>query len=525
MTFEDTQPSLEGLETAPSPVALAVNKLVRVKLRDYQLQAVESARAELRLGKKSVLIVSPTGSGKTVIAAHLIEECVNKGRRVTFIVDRLSLIEQTSKTLDSYGIDHGVIQADHWRRRRHLPVQIASVQTLLRRGIPDCDLVIVDEAHSLHKTVTTHIKSNKTVTLGLTATPFTKGLNEIYKGVVNVTTTNKLLADGWLSPFRIFACTEPDLTGVKVKAGEWDENEAGDRALQVVGDVVQEYLDKGQSRKFMCSAVNVAHVEELHRQFTAAGIPTATFTYKDLEEDRFETVVEFKKHDSSIRGLITVSAASKGFDCPDVSCLIFARPLRKSLAEFIQFFGRGLRICPETGKVDCLILDHSGNFARFWHQWTEFFELGALSLAGGEKKEKEAKKPDDQVEKEPVKCPACGSLHAPMPHCPSCGHEYPKKAAIQHVPGTLKELVACGDKKLLRDKIWPQVCGYVLKNTPDIALAQRKAQGIFKELTGDFAPAKIEFTTPIEPSPEIYNKILGNSIRWAKRKAKYGAAA
>ena len=84
-----------------------------------------------------------------------------------------------------------------------------------------------------------------------------------------------------------------------------------------------------------------AHVEELQRQFLAAGINAATYTYKDLEEDRAETTNEFRRADSSIRGLITVTAASRGFDVPDVSCVIMARPLRKSLAEHIQLFGRG----------------------------------------------------------------------------------------------------------------------------------------------------------------------------------------
>ena len=86
-----------------------------------------------------------------------------------------------------------------------------------------------------------------------------------------------------------------------------------------------------KAAKFICSGVDTAHVEERKRQFLAAGINAATYTYKDLEEDRAETTNEFRGADSSIRGLITVTAASRGFDVPDVSCVIMARPAAQEL--------------------------------------------------------------------------------------------------------------------------------------------------------------------------------------------------
>jgi DNA repair protein RadD len=224
-------------------------------------------------------------------------------------------------------------------------------------------------------------------------------------------------------------------------------------------------------------------------------------------------VAEFRKPDSYIRGLITVTAASKGFDIPDIGCVIMARPLRKSLAEHIQFFGRGLRSYP--GKADCLVLDHSGNSARFWSEWNEFFETGAVELDDGKKKAKPKKAADaaDGMKK----CPSCRALHKPMPFCPACGHQYPAKAGVQHVPGSLKELVATGDANLLRRELWPQVCAYVLPTCgDDIERAQRKAQAIYHEITGEFAKARVENTTPVPCSREVANKIRANQIRWAK---------
>ena len=82
---------------------------MKVDLRDYQTNAFDQARELVRQGHKRILIVSPTGSGKTVLATALMEMVQAKGKRANFVVDRVSLIDQTSATLDRYGMnDHGV---------------------------------------------------------------------------------------------------------------------------------------------------------------------------------------------------------------------------------------------------------------------------------------------------------------------------------------------------------------------------------------------------------------------------------
>lgn len=494
---------------------------MKIELRDYQAAAFDQAREAIRAGARSVLINAPTGSGKTVLASALMEMATAKGKRANFIVDRLSLIQQTSDTFDRYGLTHGVIQSSHPRYRPSLPIQLCSVQTLSRRGWPIADLDLFDEAHVLHATHKARLESKDSIVIGLTATPFTRGLGKYFEAVVNVTTTRKLIDAGWLAPYRVFSCTEPDMSGVTVKStGEWDEHEASGKALEVVGDVVAEYLKHGDGRKFICSGVDTAHVDELARQFLAAGINVATYTYKDSEDDRADVTAEFRKPDSNIRGLITVTAASRGFDIPDVSCVIMARPLRKSLAEHIQLFGRGLRIAPN--KTDCLVLDHAGNMARFWVDCESFFDAGITELDDGKPKEK---KQAEKKEAEPTRCPQCRALHKPAPFCPACGFEYPRKSAVQHVPGTLKELVATGDQVLMRKHLWPMVVSYVLESTDDIARAQRKAQAIYRELTGEFAMARVENTTPVPYSREVANKIRANTIRWAKGKKTAEATA
>lgn len=485
-----------------------------IDLRDYQRAAFDAAREFIRQGKRRVLINAPTGSGKTVLASALMEMVREKGNRANFVVDRLSLIQQTSDTFFRYGLDHGVVQSSHPLYRPSLGIQLCSVQTLSRRGWPESHVDVFDEAHVLHATHKARIEQGGSIVIGLTATPFTKGLGKYFDAVVNVTTTRKLIDDGWLAPYRIFSCAEPDMTGVAVKStGEWDDTQASKKALEVVGDVVQEYLKHGDGRKFICSAVDTAHVEELQRQFLSAGVNVATYTYKDKEDDRAETTAEFRKPGSLIRGLITVTAASRGFDVPDVSCVIMARPLRKSLAEHIQLFGRGLRIA--EAKADCLVLDHSGNCARFFADCEDFFDNGIEGLDDGKPKEK---KKAEKAEVEPVKCPSCRAIHRPAPFCPVCGHEYPKRAAVQHVPGTLKELIAGGHHRELTRNLWPQVMAYCLERRAGDA-ARRQALAIYRDMTGDWPRAKWENTQPADDiSTEVRNRIRAQQIRFAKRR-------
>jgi DNA repair protein RadD len=486
---------------------------MEIQLRDYQLNAIESLRDGIRHGIKNQVLAAPTGAGKTVLAAYLIDECYKKGKRALFIADRISLINQTSKTFDDYGIPHGVMQATHWRARPWERVQVASAQTLARRKFPDADLIIVDECHSLQKTVLNRIIKRDVITIGLSATPFTKGLAKYYDSVKSVTTTNKLISDGFLSNFEIYAASEPDMTGAKVVAGEWTDEETAERAMPIVGDCVVEYLKHGKDKKFIAFGCNVVHCEALREQFLSAGVVCDLYTYKQDDEYREQLVSEFRKPDSAVRGLISVAALSKGFDVPDVEVVIMARPLRSSLAEHIQILGRGLRIHP--GKEECIILDHAGNCKRFWNEMQEFLENGVSKLCDGTTKENKEKK--EKEEKEPRKCPNCFHLHDPAPACPKCGFTYKVKTDIRHEAGELQKLNGSVAKT---STLFEELAYYAHSKGKDAEQAQKFCSAMYKNIVGVWPNKKYAEVTPIVPTIETVNKIKHQQIRFAKSKFK-----
>lgn len=422
-----------------------------ISLFGYQDESVELVRANFREeGVKAQILSIPTGGGKTTIGAYLLKQCWQKERRGMFVVDRISLLGQTSRTLDRYGIPHGVIQSGHPRYMPGELIQVASIHTLAKRGWPaPLDLIINDECHVSYLTMVKKIAKQDVKILGLTATPFTRGLGKHYGKMVNVTTTNRLIAEGVLCPFKVWASKEPDMTGVPLtKFGEWEEEATSKRAVRIVGDVVKEYQDKGDGGKAIAFGVDVAHCEAMQAQFLSAGINAQLYTYLTIDEEREYLIGEqgeFRKPDSSVRVLISVAALSRGFDVPDVSVILMCRPLRNSFMEFIQVIGRGLRSSP--GKSHVRILDLAGNFSRHYPAMVEFFEEGAQSLDDGKPK---PKKPAVPEEKKPRKCPKCSYLPILGDHCPACGYLCKRISKVQHEEGSLASFDGTATLKLDR---------------------------------------------------------------------------
>ena len=168
------------------------------------------------------------------------------GRRSAMVMDRIVLCNQTSTRLDSYGIEHGVLQASHWRYPPHERIQVCSAQTLeKRKSFPGLELLIIDEAHQLRASTKKFIDAHPYIkVIGLSATPFTKGLANVFTNVVNTVTTKNLVDTKMLVPLKVFIAKEIDMTGAKKVAGEWSDAEATERGIKITGDVVNEWIKR-----------------------------------------------------------------------------------------------------------------------------------------------------------------------------------------------------------------------------------------------------------------------------------------
>ena len=474
-------------------------------------------------GDRLFLLGDFTVTHNTYLGLRIAHEALAKGKRAIFVCDRTTLIDQTSATADRYGIAaHGVIQASHWRTDYSQPFQIASAQTLARRQWPDVDVIIVDEAHTQLKAWTEHIPDCGAMVVGLSATPFSKGLGRLFTNLVNATTMHDLTASGVLVPMRVMSCTTANMDGAETSGGEWTDSAAAERGMEIVGDVVSEWVRHGENRKTIVFGATIAHCEELCRQFIGAGVMAAVFTSHTTPTERKALLDEYRKPDSDLRVLISVEALAKGFDVPDVGCVVDCRPLRKSLSTAIQMWGRGLRASPETGKTDCILLDHSGNILRFKQDYEDIYFNGLDALDTGEKLDKAIRKEPEDKEKDG--CPSCG--YKPFfKRCMSCGFEIIKSAEIDHVPGHMRE-VLIGKSKAAENHyhLWQQCCSYVRAHgKPETQ--QGRAAHLFKSVVGTWPTRSwsIDKTEGAPVSRAVFNKARANSIAWIKGKQRMAA--
>lgn len=480
--------------------------------RPFQKSAREALRAGFIAGHRRQMVMSPTGSGKTILAMFLIQESLLRGKRVIFVADRRTLINQTSEVADSLGlVSHGVMMSNHWRFNPALNFQIASAQTLARRSWPDADLIIIDEAHTQLKAWTEYIPTCSAAVIGLSATPFSDGLGKLFTNLINATTMRELTDSGVLVPMRVLSCTKVDMRGAATAGGEWTDRAAQDRGMEIIGDVVHEWVKHAEQRKTIVFGATIAHCEAMAREFNDAGVMAAVFTAETTEAQRKELLDEFKKPDSFLKILISVEALAKGFDVRDVGCICDVRPLRKSLSTAIQMWGRGLRASPETGKTDMLLLDFSGNIVRFAEDFESVYHDGLEALDMGEKLDKAIRKDKDD-EAEATGCPQCH--YKPFQkRCMSCGFELVKESLVEHAAGEMVEFKV--GKATVGDKVtvWEQSVT-LCRGTGNPATAKGRAAHLYKSITGVFPRNLAEFdAVPNVPiSRAVMNKHRANSI-------------
>lgn len=343
-----------------------------IVLRDYQIACIAECRACFARGMRAILLVSPTGSGKTIEFCAITAGAHGKGNRTLLVVHRRELLAQASTKLTLAGVPHGIIAAGFPSKPDAL-VQLCSIQTIIRRlsSVGKFALIILDEAHHCVAGLWRKLLESQPQArlLGVTATPLQldgRGLGiksgGFFDSIVLGPTIKELVADKFLSPCRIFTAERKfDLRHIKTIAGDFS---AGDLAeimsdATIVGNSVAQYRLHADHQPAICFCITIDHAKTTAKAFSDAGYRAAFVSGKTPIAERDALIAGLGN--GKVEVLCTCDLVSEGLDVPIVGACILLRPT-KSLALFMQQCGRGMRVAP--GKKALLILDHVGNCAR-----------------------------------------------------------------------------------------------------------------------------------------------------------------
>jgi superfamily II DNA or RNA helicase len=493
------------------------------ELRPYQVDVIEAFQREIVAGRNRVLLVAPTGSGKTVIAAAII-----RGRRdgVLVLAHRREIVGQTSEKLRAVGIPHGVIRAGV------IPspfedVQVASVQTLYARAIrvdtmplPKASLIVVDEAHHCPADTYRRILDAypDAVVLGLTATPCRgdgRGLGGIFETIVECPQVPDLIEAKYLVRTRCYAPVDPDLTGVRTQAGDYVQSQLAERMDRpdLVGDIATHWFKYGERRKTVAFAVNVEHSIHIRNEFIKSGVRAEHIDGGTPKDERDATLARLAA--GEIELVTNCMVLTEGWNLPEVGCVILARPT-KSMGLYRQMIGRVLR--PAPGKADAIVIDHSG--AVFRHGFVE--DPVAWTLDPDTRAESQVHRARTNGCSGPalLECANCGAVRVGGQPCGHCGF-LPQRGprAVEVADGELGEVKAPGRATAAvydpaARTAWHRMFVHIGQERgykPGWAAVQ------YKEKFGAWPTAR--YVLPLEPTPEVRSWVRSRLIAYAKRRS------
>lgn len=441
------------------------------KLRYYQDDAVNGSRFKLR-SVSALLLVSGTGTGKTVIFSYMAKSAAEKGKRVLILAHRDQLIKQASAKLRDYNLDHGIIMAG-FTPALYKPVQLASVQTLVRRvhnmikrGIV-FDLIVIDEAHlsaakSYKTIVEAFVAANpKVKLLGVTGSPTRldgRGLGRdaggLYDDMLVVVQPNQMMEEGFLVRPVVYASKERmDFSHIKKVAGDYEKralSEMMDKPV-ITGDAIKEYQRICPGVPAVAWCTNVEHAKNVAKQFSESGIPAVALSGEDSSNERDKALADLAS--GKIKVITFAMLLVEGVDCPAIGAVILLRPTM-SLAAYLQVIGRGLRPIYADGfdletvegrfaAMDagpkgrhCFVIDHAG--LTFKHGFADQDREWSLECEVRKKGKRDRSEPTLDLRQ----CDKCHIVHIPAPTCPACGYIYPPSALrqVEHVEGELERI-------------------------------------------------------------------------------------
>jgi superfamily II DNA or RNA helicase len=476
---------------------------------------------------KRIVAMACTGFGKTRVAAKIIEGCTARGMRVCFLVPRISLIQQTAKSFIDLGLEDITLLWADYDTDYSAKITIASADTYIRREKIDFDLVIVDEMHHRRKQLLQWMTEHPDERyIGLSATPFAGWIGEYYTGLAKSKSMRWMIDNGRLCDYEIYAPSSPDLSGLKTRETAYGQDyveadiaEIMDGA-QVVGNIVGNWLEYGQNRLTMALPVNVAHANHLCIEFQRAGISAEVVSAKTPIEERERIFTRVRSGITRI--VLSVNCLTEGFDIPEISCVINARPT-KSRARWMQGAGRGLRKKPEGYQFqDCIIFDHSGTAIDLG--FPEDISIDQLNTGDNGMKETGDRDPEEKVEKKPKECPQCKFLKAAGVYvCPKCGFK-PIVGQDVEVDETRGLVKLKGSKKIEKTKeekedFWLQLKGYQRERAAEgKPVSDGYIAHTYKDWGGVWPRSMPNGCKPA--GAEVKNFIKHKNIKFAKGKAK-----
>ena len=365
--------------------------MTEMKLFDYQKDMVMRIEKAFRL-YRSVMAQMPTGTGKTVVLASVVESFLGEHplKSVWIVAHRRELVSQIQETIErvfsnrlaekedgsSDNLIEKPLDSSLFTLRSSL-IKAMSIQWLARHYDEigeEPGMIVIDEAH--HALAKTYKEMwdrfPKAKFLGLTATPCRlngKGFIDLFDVLVQSWSVPEFISKGRLATYDFVSIKSNGVTqrlidSLQKRGADGDyQNKEMDMLLNKrpsIERLYRSFEEYGKDRKGIVYAINISHAKKIVELYQEHGIKAVAIDSNTPAAERQADIETFKKGD--IQVLVNVDIFSEGFDCPDVEFVQLARPTL-SLAKYLQMVGRGLRVA--KGKKCCVIIDNVGLYRVF----------------------------------------------------------------------------------------------------------------------------------------------------------------